>query len=350
MVQLPGNARNWTLAAGPLLVLCYCVINSIKVVVEGALIQDLTPEFLAFHVFLVAQLFFLGACRDVRALVGSVRRAWAPMLVFNVTTAVSWLAVLYALTVFEPVVANSIIIGLVPSISIVMSLRLQGTRVVRWELIAALGVLGSLVYLSTVAWSGSSAIGDISTAGFLFGLLMCLLTAVAVVGNTFCTKRLSASGMSVSQMMACRFVLLIVLTYVLLLTRDSFAPYTAANIGTVLAISALGVIVSLYLLQQGIVRTEPNTVSLLFGTNLLITYAVQLFDPRLEQSWATLTGVLLLTVSMVAGVWARMRDSAGEAGVDTAPAATDGNAPATTGTGPEQSKTPATLPERAHDA
>ncbi|MEU7108030.1 DMT family transporter [Streptomyces sp. NPDC046215] len=297
--------------AGPLLVLAYCVINSVKSVVEGALVQELSPEYLAFNEFVIAQLFYLAVCKDKPGLVGAVRRSWPTILVFNVTTTLSWVAVLYALVVFEPVVANSIIVGLVPTITIVMGIRLRsGAKVLRWELVAAAGILASLVYLAMAAWSGESGIGSLSTGEFVFGLLTCLVTAVAVAGNTFCTKHLSQAGMTVGQMMACRFVLLIAVTFGTLLVRDSFSPYSAHNVLTILALSGLGVITSLYLLQQGIVRTEATTVSMLFGTNLLITYAAQLFDPRLERSGATLTGILLLSASMLLGVWARARAAA----------------------------------------
>ncbi|MEU0603867.1 EamA/RhaT family transporter [Streptomyces sp. NPDC006393] len=317
------SSDRWAPAAGPALVLGYCVINSAKSVLEGALVQDLSPEFLALNAFLLAQLFYFVVCRDKRALVVAVRRNWADLLAFNVSTTVSWVAVLYAFTVFEPVVANSVIIGLIPSLTILIGKGLRpGTRALPLELFAAGCVLCAMGFLLTTSWSGSSAVGGVSTAELVFGVTACVLTAVAVVGNTFFTKRLSEGGMTVPQMMASRFVLLIVTTFVVMTVRDSAAPYTAGTLTAIAAIGCVGVIISLYLLQQGIVRTEPITVSMLFGTNLAITYVVQFFDPRLHQSATSLIGTAALCLSICLGAWARMRNRPEPGATATASAAT----------------------------
>lgn len=302
------SASKSAVGAGLLLVLAYCLINSTKSVFEAALVQHLSPEFIAFHSFLLAGIFFFAVCRNKRALFAAVRSSWTDVLAFNITTTVSWLAVLYAFTVFEPVVANSVILGLIPSITILLGLVMRpGTKVLGLEVTSAIGVLFAISLLVVVTWSGSSATGGITPGGFALGLTACALTSAAVAGNTFYTKRLNEAGMSVPQMMASRFVLIVILALGLLLARESFAPYTPNTVGAVVLIGVVGVIISLYLLQQGIVRTEPITVSLLFGVNVVITYVIQFFDPRLDQSAFSFAGVVLLSLSMCLGAWGRWR-------------------------------------------
>ncbi|TQK51133.1 hypothetical protein FBY35_1525 [Streptomyces sp. SLBN-118] len=295
--------------AGPLLVLGYCVINSTKSVFEGSLVQHLSPEFIAFNSFVIAQAFYFFTCRDKKALTSVVRRLLTDVVALNISTAVCWIAVLYAFTVFEPAMANSVILGLVPSITILLGFKLRpGTKALPLELVAAAIMLAAMGYLVAMAWQGSSAIGNVPPGEIAFGLAACVLTATSLAGITYSTKRLSDGGMSVQQMMASRFVLLIASTFVILVARDSFGPYSPGNVGAILAISTVGVIISLYLLQQGIVRTEPITVSMLFGTNLVITYVAQFFDPRLHQSQATLIGIAAVSAAMLLGTWARWRD------------------------------------------
>lgn len=299
-------SRRLTLAASPLLVLAYCVINSTKSVFEGALVQDLSPEFIAFNSFVVAQAFYFFTLRDKQELKSVVRRCLSDVIMLNISTAVCWIAVLYAFIVFEPAMANSMIIGLGPTITIVLGYKLRpGTKVLPLELVAAGAMLAAMGYLLAMASKGSSAIGDVPTGKLVFGVVACVLTSISLSGVTYYTKRLGDAGMSVRQMMASRFVVLIVATLAILVFRDSFAVYSPGNVGAILAISVIGVIVSLYLLQQGIVRTEPITVSMLFGTNLVITYVVQFFDPRLQQSEDTFFGVLALSAAMCLGTWAR---------------------------------------------
>ncbi|MEG3628457.1 EamA/RhaT family transporter [Streptomyces poriticola] len=310
-----SSSRRLALAAGPLLVLGYCVINSTKSVFEGALVQDLSPEFIAFNSFVVAQAFYFLTLRDKRELKAVVRRCLPDVVMLNISTAVCWIAVLYAFTVLEPAMANSVIIGLGPIVTIVLGFKLRpGTKALPLEFAAAGAMLVAMVYLLVTASSGESAIGDVPTGKLVFGVVMCVLTTISLSGVTYYTKRLGDAGMSVRQMMASRFVALIAATLVLLVVRDSFGPYSPVNVGAVLAISLVGVIISLYLLQQGIVRTEPITVSMLFGTNLVITYVVQFVDPRLHQSQDTFYGVLAISLAMCLGTWARWRAGKRDAG------------------------------------
>ncbi|WP_175407871.1 DMT family transporter [Streptomyces sp. TRM64462] len=311
-----------TALVGPLLVLGYCVINSTKSVLEGSLVQGLSPEFIAFHAFVIAQAVYFFTLPDKAALKTVVRRTLPDMVMLNVSTAVCWIAVLYAFTVFEPAMANSIIIGLGPAITILLGFKLRpGTKVLPLELVAAAAMLAAMGFLLAAAARGSSAIGDLSRGDLVVGVVYCVLTATSLSGITYYTRRLGDAGVSVRQMMASRFVVLIVATLVLMAVRDSFGAYTARNVAAILAISVVGVIISLYLLQQGIVRTEPITVSMLFGTNLLITYVTQFLDPRLHQSGETFAGILVVSAAMCLGTWARWRagrqeDAGKDDGVD----------------------------------
>ncbi|NDZ78905.1 DMT family transporter [Streptomyces sp. SID10853] len=293
---------------GPLFVTGYCIINSTKSVLEGALVQDLSPEFIALNSFVLAQLFYFLTLRDKKALFRDVRRCLPDVIMLNIMTAICWIAVLYAFTVFEPAMANAIIIGLGPTVTILLGFKLRpGVRAYRLEIAAAAGMLAVMAYLLVEALDGSSAIGSVSTGSIVFGVCMCVATSVSLAGITYYTKRLSDQGMVVRQMMASRFPVLIVSTFALMLFRSSFGTYTFANTGAILAISIVGVIISLYLLQQGIVRTEPITVSMLYGMNLVITYLTQFLDPRLHQSLSTFVGIALITMAMVLGTLTRWR-------------------------------------------
>ncbi|MGW1196728.1 EamA/RhaT family transporter [Streptomyces sp. NPDC002536] len=298
---------------GPLLVLAYCVVNGAKSVFEGALVHRLSPEFLAFNAFLCAQLWFLWLCRDRRSLLVAVRRSLGDVVAYNIATAVSWLAVLYAFTELEPAVTNSLVVGLVPVGTMALGTRMRaGTRVLPGEKAAAAGLLASMAVLAALAWHDRGGGGSMS--GFAVGLAGCVLTAVAVACCTHCTKRLAEAGMSVSEMMATRFVLLLLACPVLMWARDGYGTYRDGGLVLWSLVNGVAVIVALYLLQQGIVRTEPLTVSFLLAANLVVTYAFQFLDPSLDQSWPTFAAVLAVTAFVVLGVRARTGTSARRSG------------------------------------
>jgi drug/metabolite transporter (DMT)-like permease len=296
------------LVSGPVCVLTFCLINAVKSVFEGALVQHISPEFLAFNYFVLAQVIYFGLYRDKRQLAAVVRRCHRDVLAFNVTTALSWLAVLYALVAFEPVVVNSLITGLVPSLTILLGLKLRpGAVPRRIEVVAAAGVLATMVYLAAVSLQGSSGLGRLRLSEWTLGVAACLVTAAAVAGNTHFTKRLSEAGMTVPAMMASRFPLLLVASAVIITVRGSATPYSPELTLTFIGLAVIGVFGALHVLQVGISRTEPTTVSLLFGSNLILTFLFQYFDPRVRQSALTLAGVLVLTAFIVLGARTRNR-------------------------------------------
>ncbi|GAA0268420.1 hypothetical protein GCM10010302_02670 [Streptomyces polychromogenes] len=292
---------------GPLLVLTYCLVNAGKSVLEGALLQRMTPEFLAFNAFLLAQVWSLCTVRDRRALVRAVRRSLRDVLLYNVATACSWLAVLYALTYLEPAVANSLIVGIVPAGTILIGMWLRPeSRTLFREKAAACGVLGAMAWLSWLAWCARED-SEVTTGGFAIGLAACVVTAASVAASTHFTKRLSKAGFTVGQMMASRFGLLLTACMAVLWLRGDLALYQDhALLPAALGCGAV-TLAALWLLQQGIVRTEPVTVSFLLAANLLVTYAAQLLDPRLRPTLPTLLAIVLLTAFVVIGVLARRR-------------------------------------------
>ncbi|MFF5019741.1 EamA/RhaT family transporter [Streptomyces sp. NPDC001165] len=292
---------------GPLLVFAYCAVNAGKSVLEGALLHRMTPEFLAFNAFLLTQMWSLCALRDRRVLWRAVRRSFADVLAYNVTTAISWLAVLYALARLEPAVANALAVGLVPAGTLILArwLRPQSPPV-PLERVAAAGMLGAMAWLGWLAWQDQDGAGT-TTADFAIGLGACAVTALSVAGNTHISRRLSEAGMSVGQMMASRFYLLLVSCFVVLWLSGDLGQYTNHRLIPLTLLCGLVVLVALYLLQQGIVRTEPITVSFLLATNLVLTYFFQFLDPHIEQSWPELFALVLVMAFMALGVLGRQR-------------------------------------------
>jgi drug/metabolite transporter (DMT)-like permease len=293
---------------GAILILGYSALNAFKSVFEGAVLVAMSPAFLAVHVFVLAQATYFLLHRDRQGLFVKARSAWPLVVGVNITTALSWLAVLYALNYLEPAVVNSLVVGCIPLMAIVLApiLRPQ-VPVVRSEWLAggccALSVL-LLIYTTNGGWSG---LGKIPLEQVLLGVVAAVLTALGVTTNTFVTKSLAERGFSSADTMAVRFTLLNVLAAALTTSSVSLTPYTAQVVLSILAITVFGVFIGVYLLQIGIAKTEPLTASLLFSTNLAFTCAAQLLDPRLSVSSATLVGVALLTIFTTYGAVAASR-------------------------------------------
>lgn len=293
---------------GPMLVLCFSTITAVRSVFEGALLQKISPEFVALSTFGIAQVIYIITCKDWAGLLHAMRRSWRNVIFLNLTSAGSWVGFLYALAVLEPAVSHAIIMGLVPIITLLLArwLRPQAPAL-RLEIVASLGILLAMLYLAALTWYGDSAVGSVTLGAFVIGVISCVATAASLSANTIVSRRLSDSGMSARQVMTCRFPLTIIATFVLVIVRDSAAPFTAWNMFAFVVLALVGVMGALYLLQLGISKTEPVTVGLMMPAVVPITYVIQFFDPRLDQSLDSLAGVVLITGSLLLGIWARQR-------------------------------------------
>lgn len=281
---------------GAVYVLGYTLMNAAKSVFEGWVLVTLSPAFVAVHCFVLAQVVYLATHRDRGGLLHKIRGSWRHVVAINVTTALSWLAVLYALDALEPAVVNGLIVGAIPLLTLALAPRLRpNAPILRQELIAAFGCALSVLALVAVSAQGLSGLGALPWTTVAVGVVAALLTALGVSTNTYVTKALTERDFSSADIMTVRFTLLNTLAFAILVAEGSWSPYTPAVLGTIAILTGVGVFIGIYLLQIGIARTEPMTVSLLFSTNLIFTYLAQLADPRLAISTASLACVLLLT-------------------------------------------------------
>lgn len=287
---------------GAVYVLGYTLMNAAKSVFEGWVLVTLSPAFIAVNCFVLAQIVYLATHRERGALLAKARGAWRHVVAINVTTALSWLAMLYALDALEPAVVNGLFVGAIPLITLALAPRLRpNTPILRQELVAAVGCALSVLALVAVSAQGLSGLGALPWTTVAVGVVAALLTALGVSTNIYVTKALTERDFSSADIMTVRFTLLNVVAFAILASEGSWLPYTPATIGTIAVLTVVGVFIGIYLLQIGISRTEPMTVSLLFSTNLIFTYLAQLADPRLAVSQASLVCVLLLTAFTVYG-------------------------------------------------
>lgn len=300
-----GKAGRPWIVPGAVFVLGYTLMNAGKSVFEGHVLVSLTPAFIAFNCFVLAQIVYIGLHRDGRGLINRVRAHPGKVLIINLTTLLSWLAVLYALASLEPVVVNGIVVGAIPLVTLALAPWLRpNVPIVTAEKIAAFGCCASVIALTIVSMQGLSGLGTLAPAVVIAGVVAALLTAFGVATNTYATRALTDAQFTSADIMSVRFTLLNIAAGSILLTHGGWSPYTAEVLAIILVLTVVGVFLGIYWLQIGIARTEPMTVSLLFATNLIFTFVAQFLDPRIAVSWPSFSAILMLTAFTIYGTWA----------------------------------------------
>lgn len=288
--------------------LAYALLTAAMDVYAGNRFQSVSPAGVAAVSFTLATVFFLAFEVGGHGLNGL--RAAAPhrrdLIAINITTALTWLATLYALSYLEPAIVNVLGLALGPVIVVVAGpLLRRSSKVLPTEAAVSVGIcviLGTLVWVS---FTGRSGLGAVSATHVLVGLGLTVVCAVGSSLNIIYMKRLTDAQCSPGAVLALRFFLSIVAAWVLLVLGD-ISQWTRALIPG-LVVALIGISLPIYVLQIGIKRTEPITTSLMICLSPLFAFLLQLADGRLRFSYFTLGGIVLVVALVALGAVVRGR-------------------------------------------
>lgn len=289
--------------------LIYSVLSATLDVYAGHALQKIEPLFLVLVCFSTAGCFFLGKelISNPSAIVRLFEARW-DLFALNLTTAVTWITLFYALKYVEPAIVTDVSVGLGPLATILLGrLWLRDAVVLPVEWLCACGISLTMLALGWISIAHSGGFGSTSGHHVTMGLGAAFLSGVAGAGNLIFSKRLSDRGLSASSIMAGRFLLLILFAACFTQT-DIRASITRPDVlGPAVLLSVICIIIPLYLLQIAIQRTEPISVSLIITTIPLITFALQLFDRRISPMLSSFLGTLFITILVAISVIARHR-------------------------------------------
>ncbi len=278
-------------------------------VYAGNRLQSFDPLAMAAVSFSLTAAFFLGLDVLRKGLAAALRPLTAQrrdVLALNVSTAVTWLSMLYALKYLEPAVVNVVGLAIGPVLTVLFGpLLRRGATVLRAEAVVSGGICLCIALLVWGSVTGRSGVGAVDAGDAALGLVLTLVCGLASTANVIYSKRLSEAGLGPQSVLSVRFFLTIVVTWAGV--GFSEQPRLGAVFLPAAVIAVIGVGVPLYLIQVGIRHTEPITASLLCTLSPLFAYLLQLPDRRLTQSTLTLLCILAITVLVGVGTAARGR-------------------------------------------
>lgn len=291
--------------------LAFAVLTAALDVYAGNRLQVLGPFSLAAVSFTLTAAFFFGlqaARHGVAATLAPWRTDRYDVAAINVTTAVTWLAMLFALSYLEPALVNVIGLALGPVLTVLMGpLLRRGSRVLAAEVVVSVGITALLCLLAWGSFTGRSAVGSLDSDEALIGAAAALVCGIGSTANIIYMKRLSDAGHTPQAVLAVRFVLIIAVAWVMTAVTERHEVAAAFLPGVVVAIAGVGL--PIYLLQLGIKHTEPITTSLLLALSPLFAFLLQLPDGRLRPSALTLLGIFGIVALVAAGTVARSREA-----------------------------------------
>lgn len=297
------------IARGVIPLLGFAAFTATLDVYAGNQVQAHDPVTVAAISFTLVAVFFLGtdmARRGVAAALSPLRTSRYDVVANNITTAVSWLSMLYALKYLEPAVVNVTVFTLELVFTVPLSPLLRpGTSVLRTEIAVTSGFCVLIGVLEWGSFTGNSAVGKIGPAAAALGAILTAISAVSGTCTVIYSKRLSDAGHSAWSVLGVRFFVMIAVTWgVLAVTGD---PRFVGTIVPSIILAVIGVGLPIYLFQVGVKYTEPITAQLLASLSPVFVFGLQFLDPRLSPSLLTLAAIVGVMVLVFIGTMARDR-------------------------------------------
>lgn len=304
------------IARGVAPLLLFAALSAGVDVYAGNQLQVLSPLSVAAISFSLTAAFFLGgdlAQRGMRAVLLPLRTNRSDVIALNVSTALTWLSMLYALRYLEPAIVNVVAFAIGPAFTLLLSLLLRRrTAALPTEIAVAVGICGCVALLVFGTVTGRSGMGHVGTRTAALGTVLTLVCGLSSTATVIYSKRLSEAGQSPQSVLAIRFFIIIAVAWAMVAISDNAALAAAFLPATVIAV--IGVGLPLYLVQLGIKHTEPITVSLIMALSPPFAVLLQLVDRRLQPSMLTLIGVVGITALVALGVIVRSRKNRAIAG------------------------------------
>lgn len=230
-----------------------------------------------------------------------------PLIVANVSAAVSWIIYLLAVQMIEPAVVFTIFCGAIP-LTTILAARLGVPE--------ANGIRGSLEGLGNLLIFAGMAILAVSTllgySGFVRGGLVEAMTGLALAASggvvitwmLFACRRLDRAGVGPVANFGLRFVL-----YVMLAGLGAMAGLdhkASVPLGDLLLVVAIGLLVMsfpLYAVQKAIPLVSTLTIGAIGALGPLGVFLLQLVEGRVDYAPATLAGFLVYFIGALAAAY-----------------------------------------------
>jgi hypothetical protein len=299
-------------AAGFLVSVAFVGLAAVRDVYLGGLFQRVSPLLVAMVAFALCTLIFLpiGFVHS-RGSLAVLRRRPRDLLWVNVTSAMAWLAFLYALRLIEPSLVQILYSGIGP-LSVVWIDRhlpsaVPAVPLTRAERPIYVGLLASLVFAAAVALGGLSGAGARPVGVTALGVILAASGGIAISVSTMLCRKLNDAGVTPGAMLSVRYPATALSAAVLASLSPSGLPAALSWIDAAMAIASLLIIFPSYVNQVAISLASPLTVRVVLAIGPVLIFFVQLIEGRLSPSPYSLTAAMLYAVVAISTGFARQR-------------------------------------------
>ncbi|MDB5118627.1 MAG: hypothetical protein JWQ79_4119 [Mucilaginibacter sp.] len=283
---------------GLLLVVGYVVLSATKDIVLDNRLRGGNPADYLLLIFGFATVIYWvwGLCSASYRIVG--REGVVKYLaLLNVVTLGNWVGLYYALKYLNAPAVSALYAGVIPFATIVANRVLRSNSPIpRCDYWGA----GSLIVCSLI-WLVINYREIIGSHAYV-GVICVVVSSLTIAFTTVVSKKLSEFNASTMSVMSNRFYLLIVCAMFTSSPLDEVGLLAVSEYKALLFVGVAGTVLSLWLLQKGIEKTDPVITNIIVSTTPVVTFAIYpLFFPgqivNVSTGFISLLAVLIGVVS-----------------------------------------------------
>ncbi len=299
-------------AAGFLVSGAFVCLAAVRDVYLGGLFQRVSPLLIAMVAFSVCTLVLLPTAfvhsRDSLAV---LRRRSRDLFWVNVTSAIAWLAFLFALRLVEPALVQILYSGIGPLSVVWIDRHLRGAipamPLTSVERLIYLVLLASLVFSTAIAICGLSGAGAQPAVATALGVILAAGGGISISVSTMRCRELNDAGVTPSALLSLRYLATMFSAAVLASLSSSGLPAALSVVDAFMAIASLLIIVPSYVNQVAISLASPLTVRVVLAGGPVLIFLFQLIEGRLTASPYSLAAAIFYAVVAISAGIARQR-------------------------------------------
>lgn len=290
---------------GMILGIVFCFLSGAFDVSVGHITQSLDPMLLGLYCFLSSALLFgfLKLYNDKQRLHHIVKTQWDSVILLNLSVAMTWVGLFYALKFLEPAVVGVVSVAVGPALTLIISLLIGSDhKVASYDKVISWLVLLVVFIMLGNSFYGHSGVTVIKASDRLLGIISILICAIGTVSYTLISKSLSNKGWLSSDVLAVRNILMVLLSFAIIYTNHISLTIEQDLVLPMILLVVLGHIVPVYLIQKSILLISPLQVAIILLSLPVFTLLLQYLDERISFSLPTIISIIIILILMSASL------------------------------------------------
>ncbi|MGE7688425.1 EamA family transporter [Lysinibacillus sp. NPDC097214] len=298
-----GITKKQATTVGLMALVLSALLTSMSQVFYAKQVQEV-PTFLftgiSFFITAIYFSFFARKQKQANRWKGNIN----DVVKLNVASVLAFMGFYFALKYVESAIVSALEMGIGPLFVLVLAVFAKES-IPKAQWVIAIGTFIACTILIVAVVSGKSAVQMDITWPVILALIASVGCGAGAVLCTIYSKRLSEAGWTTSMILANRYYGIILLSF--FATFDIFFKYFSGNISWIIAVTAVGVMLPMYLLQIGIQYCSTLIVMMSLCFVPIFTFFFQMFDTRLSWSPVSLLGISFLFILGVCSLYLEKR-------------------------------------------